>query len=199
MKQSSPMSDAAWGVKHYLRIAASVVVPFLLGACESPSAPPYVVSELPITRDVGASFQTDSLSYMLRLTSIGYAAQLNVIYTNRTLAPAHIVNCGGATSVALEKLVDGQWQQAWAPALPLCLSAPIVVAPGASYSTGISVFAGYPENKAFPKFAVTELSGVYRAVWHSVLSTYQPSLPFGEPLPLEARVSNRFTVVAPAR
>jgi hypothetical protein len=193
------MNDAAQGAKHYLRIAASIVVPLLLGACKSPSAPPYVVSELPITRDAGASFQTDSLSYTLRLTTIGYFAQMKVIYTNRTLAPAYIVNCTGATSLTLEMVVDGQWKPVWAPVIAACLSAPIVVAPGASYSTVITVSAGYPENNAYPKFAVTELSGVYRAVWHSVLSSYQPALPFGEPLPLEARVSNRFTVVAPAR
>ena len=45
--------------------------------------------------------------------------------------------------------------------------------------------------------AVAEISGIYRAVWNSAVTRYQDQLPFGEPLPLAQRTSNRFTLQTP--
>ena len=56
------------------------------------------------------------------------------------------------------------------------------------------MFGGYPGSNAYPQFAVADPAGVYRAVWHDVLGSYQDRLPFGEPLPLSLRTSNRFTL-----
>jgi hypothetical protein len=147
-----------------------------------------------LARETAALFQTDSLTYTLLAGSDGYSGEIGVRFTNRTGGTVYFVNCNGATSVSLEKRVDGEWQEVWLPALPECLSPPITVPPGRTYATRIHVFGGYPGTNAGPQFAVTDVAGVYRVVWHAALRSYQTRLPFGEPLPLAHRVSNRFTV-----
>lgn len=152
-----------------------------------------------LTRDTAAAFQTDSLHYTLRATSSGWEARIGFVFTNPTAAPAYVVNCGGATGVTLEKLVDGAWRAGWHAIIPMCLSAPITIAPGARWEPSLYVFGGYPGGNTVPRFEAPDPTGVYRAVWHSVLRTYQDRLPFGDPLPLAQRTSNRFTLTAAPR
>ena len=104
----------------------------------------------------------------------------------------YFVNCRGQTEVNLEKLVDDRWRVVWGPGIPMCLSPPITVPAGGTYDSRIGVIAGYPGSNLQPQFSVPDVAGVYRAVWHQALSSYQDHLPFGEPLALEHRVSNRF-------
>jgi hypothetical protein len=139
-------------------------------------------------------FQTDSVAYTLRSTDVGYEGTIGVRFTNRTSTTANFVNCRGGTGVELQKLVDNTWTSAWSPALLACLSAPIVVAPGGTHQSIISIFAGYKGSNYFPQFNITDIPGVYRAVWTEVVTDYQDRLPFGNPLPLEHRVSNQFTI-----
>jgi hypothetical protein len=165
----------------------------------TPAAAPVVPVGPAIARDIGATFQTDSVGYTLRAGTSGYEGQIGVVFTNRTPGAVYIVNCGGATQLRLEKLVGGEWKYAWAPYIPLCLSPPITVAPGETYRTGIRVFGGYAGSKTYPQFEVGDIAGVYRAVWLNVLSSYQDRAPFGEVLPTELRVSNRFTLLIEPR
>ena len=115
-------------------------------------------------------------------------------FTNRTTATANFVNCQGGTGVELQKLVDDKWTSVWSPALLACLSPPIIVAPGGTHQSIISIFAGYPGSNYFPQFGTTAITGVYRAVWTEVVTDYQDRLPFGNPLPLPHRISNQFTI-----
>lgn len=168
-------------------------------ACGDQIAVSEPVPDTSLLRDAAASFQTDSLAYTLRAGSVGYEGRVGVTLTNRSGRTAYIVNCNGATAVSFEKLVEGRWQAVWEPPIPACLSAPITVPAGETYRTSVYVFSGYPGTNWHPQFAGTEIAGVYRAVWHNVLRSFQPQLPFGEPLPLEARVSNRFALAVPTR
>jgi hypothetical protein len=143
-------------------------------------------------------FQTDSAAYRLRTTSIGYEALIRVTYTNHSGGTAYFVNCNGGTGVALQKLIDGAWTSVWSPVLLMCLSQPIVVAPGATWSTAVHVFGGYPGTNTGPQFTITDIPGTYRLIWTEALSSYQSKLPFGDPLPPERTVSNVFSLdVAP--
>lgn len=146
---------------------------------------------------MAALFRTDSVAYTLRARDNGYAATIGVTFTNRTSDTTYFVNCNGAVGVSLEKLIDGNWRNAWSPVLPACLSRPIAVAPGATRSMPIELFGGFPGSNVYPQFAVAEISGIYRAVWNSAVTRYQDQLPFGEPLPLAQRTSNRFTLQTP--
>lgn len=167
--------------------------------CGDSSVAPDSHAVTPVTRSATALFQTDSLAYTLRLGGNWYQGEIGVTFTNRTSAAVYIVNCGGATELRLEKLVDGQWRDFWAPVLFACLSAPITVPAGDTYRTRIGIAAGLPGTNTAPQFASPDITGEYRAVWTEVLSSYQDRLPFGEPLPLTARISNSFFLTAPAR
>lgn len=151
------------------------------------------------SRDAVA-FQTDSLSYTLLSASVGLEGKIAFVFTNPTSAPVYIVNCRGATSLRLEKQSGDTWVPAWSPVIPLCLSAPIVVQPGQQYAGVVHVFGGYPSTAMHPRFVVDSVPGVYRIVWADVLRTYNNrTYPFGEPLPLEQRVSNRFQLRVASR
>jgi hypothetical protein len=144
-----------------------------------------------ITREEGAAFQTDSLSYTLTrerdLTVVG----VRVRFTNPRNERVYFVNCNGATSHHLEKLVQGEWVIAWVPALPACLSPVITVDAGASYDWDTWIYSG--TGNLHPQFRVSYVPGIYRLVWGSLLRTYSANAyPFGEPLPFEQRVSNTF-------
>jgi hypothetical protein len=164
-----------------------------------PPATPVPVPVPVVERDTTASFQTDSLLYTLRADAIGYMGTIAATFTHRTGRTAYVVNCNGGTLLALERLVDGQWRTAWRPEIPACLSAPIVIASGATHQTQIGVFGGYPGSNIYPQFDVRDPTGVYRAVWFSVLSSYQERAPFGDPLPFESRVSNPFVLTIERR
>jgi hypothetical protein len=146
-----------------------------------------------ISRDVGALFQTDSLRYTLRATDVGFDGEIGVTFTNRTKGTVYIANCNGATAISLEKRLAREWTIVWTPPIPLCLSPPITIAPAATYRTHIRVFGGYAGSNVGTQFSTTNIPGEYRAVWGRVLSSYRAdSLPFGTPLPIAQRVSNRF-------
>lgn len=187
-------------MKHRRRIfgiSVALAALALLPACrDAPVAPDGAASGAgaALTRETAPLFQTDSLAYTLVAGSHGYQAEIEVRFTNRTASRVYFVNCNGGTSLSLEKLINFRWQAVWSPALPGCLSPPITVPRGGTHDTRIRVFGGYPGNNAWPKFAVTDVSGTYRAVWHDALWSYQDRLPFGVPLDLEHRVSNRFVL-----
>jgi len=145
-------------------------------------------------------FRTDSSSYVLRATDIGWQARIGATFTNRSSGTAFIVNCQGGTNVQLEKLVGSEWVSIWTPFLLACLSPPIRIAVGETYQTSLFVFGGYPDNNYAPKFPIADLDGVYRLKWTQILSSYDSqALTFGKPLPEDWTVSNRFQLVAQHR
>jgi hypothetical protein len=153
-----------------------------------------------LSRDTDAAFQTDSLSYTLVSTHLALEGQVAFVFTNPTSEAAYFVNCRGDTSLRFEKRVDDQWVPAWAPIVRGCLSPPIVVQPGERHLGVLPVFSGFPSTNLHPQFTVDPIPGVYRIVWADVLRTYNDrALPFGEPLPAEQRVSNRFELRVASR
>ncbi len=163
----------------------------LAAACSAVPTDAAVRLPLP-ARDTAAFFQTDSLEYSLDSTAVGWQGSIRVLFTNQSSDSAFFVNCNGLTALSLEKLAGAEWTPAWFPALPLCLSLPIIVKPGGDHLFTISIFGAFPEMNAYPKFATAEIGGVYRIVFHQLLSSYRTSLPFGTEFPLERRISNQF-------
>ncbi|MGH7752667.1 MAG: hypothetical protein ACREN5_07610 [Gemmatimonadales bacterium] len=142
-----------------------------------------------------AAFETDAPAYTLATTAIGYEGSIGFVFTNPNAGPAYIVNCQGATSLHLEKRVGTAWRVAWAPAINACLSAPIVVAPGAQYRGVVRIIDCSFRTNCAPRFAVPDIAGQYRLVWTAVLSSYDDRrYPFGGLLPLEQRISNAFRI-----
>jgi hypothetical protein len=185
-----------------MRRSTFVGLVVLLGGCAKDAAAPGITGGLgpPTTvaappRDITALFQTDSLSYTLNDNLWGWDLPIDVQFTNTTATTVYFVNCNDQTALHLERSVDGQWRPVWSPILPLCLGPPITVAPSEVRSLRVWVNAGYPDNNVAPKFAGSDIAGVYRIVWHQALSTYDAKrTPFGDTLAFEYRVSNRFAL-----
>jgi hypothetical protein len=176
---------------------ANLSIALLGAACSATTSSPSISDA---GRDSVPDFQTDSLAYTLRATSTGYEGRIGARFTNKTDGTAYFVNCQGGTGVELQKLIDGAWKSVWSPVLLLCLSPPIVVASGGKQDLAISVFGGFPGCHCAPQFSITDIPGVYRAVWTGAVSSYQTQgLPFGAPLPEEHRISNRFTIAVEPR
>lgn len=154
---------------------------------------PFGEETVALVRDTDAAFQTDRLRYTVASTpSGGINARMSYVFTNPTPGPVYFVNCKGNTPPLLQKRVDDHWVNVWAPTILDCLSPPIVVPPGEEYRNSVSILAAGPDNNLASKLTADSIPGIYRFVWHDVLSSYDGSYPFGEPLPLEQRISNRF-------
>ena len=171
--------------RHSLIIALAAVV--AAAACrDSPVAP-----DAPLTRDVAALFQTDSLYYALRAGDF-VAGEIDVTFTNRTATTAYLINCNGATALQLERRVGNSWQFVWSPVLPACLSAPIVVPVGGTHRSRITIPSAPPATNGVRFDDPRTVPGEYRLVWTSLVSSHEDGPPFSDLLPLAARVSNAF-------
>ncbi len=164
--------------------AASAATALFVVSCASIMEPP-ATSEAPI--------RTDRDRYTVRSTEQGLEVKIAFTYVNRTGKTVFVTNCRGIAPPSLEKWDGSEWVHAWAPAVPLCLSPPIVIRPGETHTDTLHVVAGTPGGNVEPTFRVDEIEGSYRLVWHGVVHDYDANRQgFGNPLPLEERVSNVF-------
>jgi hypothetical protein len=172
----------------------------LLLACTAPEQTPRPTAIQPIPKPPDAAIKTDQSRYAFRY---GWYGPEVVIVT--TFQPkdqtAYVINCNGAISTGLQRLVDGVWVHAWGAATNACLSQPIVIAPGEQHTDTITIVPGagaviYPRDRR-------ELiePGTYRAIWNNVLTSFDINArPFGEDMPVEKRVSAPFAIdPAPTR
>ncbi len=169
----------------------------LLSACQdgpTTPAPPPVVT----VRDSTPLFQTDSLVYTLARGNLTLETSVGITLRNRTGGPAYLLNCGGAAAAVLEHLAGDTWVPVWYAIIGAC-PGQLFVPDGGEVRYTQRIFGGTPESGLGEKFLTDVETGVYRLVFPRVLRSFQPQLPFGEPLPLEARVSNRFTLLVPAK
>jgi hypothetical protein len=138
--------------------------------------------------------RTDALSYELQAWGRnGVATEIPIRFHNVTRRDLYIVNCHGMLAPVLQKRVDGEWQSFWAPVLPMCLSSPIRIRPGHVLERVVAVYGALPPSNIAPEFAGADVEGTYRMVLTSVVLNYDAyRQDFGDPVPLEYRVSNEF-------
>lgn len=143
--------------------------------------------------------RTDADSYRFRSWGdSGVAVDIPIRFHNVTGRSLYIVNCNDQLAPVLEKRVGDEWQDFWSPALLMCLSPPIVIRPGESLERTIQVFGTVPPGTAAPQFATASLDGTYRLVLGNVVLDYDSGREgFGEPVPIEYRVSNEFELRRP--
>lgn len=146
--------------------------------------------------DDGASpLRTDRTAYTLERTARGLEVDIPFTFTNTTGRTVYVVNCNGIAPPSLVKREGRDWVTAWSPAVPLCLSPPIVIEAGTTYADTLDVVAGAPGSNVQPQFMVDEVEGTYRLVWGGVVYDYDADRQgFGEPVPAELRVSNTFVL-----
>jgi len=63
-------------------------------------------------RDENAPIQTDRLTYRLRAEGPGRGVTIPYVFHNRTGATVYVVNCANAFHLTLQRLEDGEWQDA---------------------------------------------------------------------------------------
>lgn len=151
-------------------------------------------------RDTGAGpgqpITTDATSYQLRSEWAGLSATIEIRFQNRSERTMYIVNCNGGLVPELQKRVGGAWSSYfWSPMVEDCLSPPITVAPAGTLTRTIHAWGSMPGTNHYPQWASTDVAGTYRMVLHNVVWNYTDSGPvFGEPVPIEMRISNEFTL-----
>lgn len=124
-----------------------------------------------------------------------YGGRIPYSFTNRTGSNVYLPNCRGGFHVRLEMEKAGEWVRIWSPVLLGCLSPPIVIEPDEVYETTLHV-VGCLEGKCAPRLVLPPSSSTpVRILWGDALSSYdEDGDPFGELIPLEERISNRFTL-----
>jgi hypothetical protein len=143
----------------------------------------------------GSALRTDATSYLLEPVGSGLSTQIGISFTNASTRRMYIVNCHGGLSTTLEKRVNGSWVPYWSPILLMCLSPPIIIEPGATLTRTINVWGAPPGTNAGPAWAAADVEGTYRMVLGSVVWNYTTQgQSFGQPVPLEVRTSNQFTL-----
>ena len=146
--------------------------------------------------DRETDFRTDRTQYTLTATSGDLEVAIPFRYTNRTERRIHVLNCNGIAPPHLEKRVGDEWVFAWGMATPDCVSVPIPIPDGETYTDTLPVFHG--GGNVLPQFSFDPLDGTYRLVWEAVRWSEDGSLfAIGDTLPTRLRASNSFIVETP--
>ena len=197
--------QAAWrpAGRRWLRgprsaLCAAVVVAAASG-CETIA--PEVQEDTAIVT-AGNSFQLMRVAGP-RPSQVWYTATIPHTFTNRTGSKVYIeVGCGNRQIRGVEMDEGGEdGSGEWVPfySRTVCLIGSIfrVIEPGEVYQTTLDVTFCTPESRnCGPRVTPPAASTQFRIVWwvHSSLDEDQYGDPIeGDPLPLEERVSNRFT------
>jgi hypothetical protein len=179
-----------------VRIATGLALALAAAACNGGGG---VVGLAGLSRDGEPAIRTDADAYELRPWGhIGLATEIHIRFrniTNRTLA---IVNCHEMLTPVLQKRTADGWIHMWSPPTLMCLSRPIVILPGRVYERTIHVVGALPPSNVSPEFASRDVAGTYRMVMGSVVTGYDANRQgFGDPVPLQFRVSNEFELRPP--
>jgi hypothetical protein len=143
----------------------------------------------------GAPVEMSASRYILTTTEVGWRGELGFTFHNVTDRTISLLNCRGGFGLRLEKWDDGRWIPAWHPVLLGCLSPPIEIGPEESHEHTLHLFSGRPGSNHYPQFSVDPIDGIYRLVILEAFWDYDhDGPPWGEPPPLEARVSDRFEI-----
>lgn len=175
-----------------LAMSATVLVCGPLGGCAPPSGFRPGGESTVVIRTVGDPYRLFIQGPHRRVT---VAATITNV-SRQAVYLVHPCPHGDSYLEKLEKLVDGQWVFAWAPAVCLLDERPPVrLKPGRAFrDTAIAYQVGpHP-----PRFAVQPVPGTYRAVYYvarkpapGLGASSSPAL-----LPVSARTSNPFVIEA---
>lgn len=164
--------------------AAALAVALLLTACRPTPT---------VERDLAPLLQTDSLVYELVRDDVGYSTRIPYTFRNETGAAVALPNCNGDTRPMLQKERDGRWYDAWEPYRDRCVSPPVVIGVGGTFTDTLDVFGAPPGSNVLPAFVFPEVEGVYRLFWVQARPTDSTGMPDEtRRLDMDMRVSNAF-------
>ena len=172
-------------------------------ACAAPETPLPPSAEAPVPAastptPASAPISTDRTRYVMDEGPFGPETTIATRFKAPPDTTVYIVNCNGAFSPGLQRLVDETWVDVWAAEVNGCLSIPIVVPPGGTHEGTMTVDSGADARVDSRKSERGIGSGTYRAVWYGLYTSFDGNArPFGEELPVEQRVSAPFEIEGP--
>ena len=192
-----------------MNLPCSLLLLALIAGCSSPrdgadSTPPARDSiadsvASPRAPADGSLMQTSAAVYRLRSHPAGVAADIVYTYTNSTGAPVYLINCNGDVSPSFQRERNGKWENAWGPGTNACLSPPVVIPAGGTYSDTLQMVVSRQDGAFYDEIISADSGRRYRLIWHQALASFDDKArPFGPDLPIEQRVSNPFVLTAPA-
>jgi hypothetical protein len=148
--------------------------------------------------------RTDRIAYELTPTDHGWQTQMQLALRNEASDTLYAINCNGAATIALEARsadpaildtgADG-WSVVLPPMTNGCLSQPLVIPPGATFTLPWILGGARPGTNAGPAFPDTAFAGPHRLVWWNLVFHYDPTRrELGDSVPLRYRLSNEFTL-----
>jgi hypothetical protein len=180
-----------------MRTAVLLLLTLLSAACATDPFAEGDASEgaRPRTNAGDTGINTDADVYDLREQWMGLGFDLEITLRNTAEQPLYIVNCNGALAPSLQKLVDGRWEVWWSGVSQLCLSQPIVIAPGDSLTRKMNIWGAMPGRNAAPAWASADVAGTYRLRLHNLVYNYtDQGQRFGDPVPAAQQFSNEFVL-----
>jgi hypothetical protein len=176
-------------------LRSTTALPALVLVIAGCSQDPMNLGPNPALSPEGAPVVMSAGTYTLKRTPSGWKGELPFTFSNGTGRTVSLVNCNRAYSLWLEKQVADDWVLAWQPVFPMCLSPAIRIAPDGAREDVARISAGHRGSNVYPQFEVTEIDGTYRLVIGGAFWNYNhDGPPWGEPLPLEHRISAPFEI-----
>jgi hypothetical protein len=155
------------------RCIAVLAALFAVAGCSSPESQ----AERANGVEIGGALRTDARSYRLKRDWVALKTEIGIRLTNQSQQTMYIVNCRGGMHTPLDKWVDGRWVRYLTPIGADCLSAPIVVEPGATLTRSVEVWGALrattpiqpgrlPKSRARTAWCWRKLYGTTRKTGH---------------------------------
>lgn len=138
--------------------------------------------------------RTDRPAYSARQEGGVTAIDFELAYTNHLRVPVAVPSCHTPMRPILEKRVDGVWVYAFSPVELMCITPPLVIAPGATYTLRYPLRADRYSLERWPGAAQDGVAGTYRFVWFVATHERGTGGRTPERLPFEYTVSNTFII-----
>lgn len=128
-----------------LRRAAPIMLglmSLILGSCTSRTTTPR------------AAIRTDAAHCILHPGPFGREATIVSTFTAPQDTAVYFLNCNGAISWGVQRLVNDHWTDAWVVMTNSCLSAPIQIPPGGVHVDTLTLAASAPTTKLSPPMRI---------------------------------------------
>jgi hypothetical protein len=166
-----------------------LVAALLAGACSSLGDP---LGPLPALEPGDTYLTTDATEYVIRVEGGLRAVDFELTYRNPLDVAVAVPGCHSPARPMLQKLVDGEWVQAFSPIELACITAPLVIPARGTHRFRYALRADPHDLGRWRAAVGGALDGTYRLRWWVGLHDRRALNGMGEPLPLEYVVSNPF-------
>jgi hypothetical protein len=173
-----------------MRVVAAVL---FLTSCREPGTSSEGASAVPTIDESPPLLMTDSAVYTLQWDGRGWFTTIGFEYQNSSGDTLYVVNCNQHVTLNVQKRDSLSWTDFWYGATDACLSAPIEIAPGATYQGELSIWGAPAGNTSTTAFLSDDFADAYRLKWNQLMVNYTGRPPrLGDTLPEARRVSNNF-------